>query len=259
MSDPRLTPPAHFGQGDAQSITAPVTDLRHTTNGPRDRQLLLGAAVTLFETRDGFGYVQSHVDGYCGFVATGALGAKVSPTHFVSTYGTHAYTDENFKSHEVLALPFGAKVTVTAERPKFYETPVGYIPKKHLRPLDRPFSDPATVAQLHFGTPYLWGGNSTRGIDCSGLIQAALHACNMLCPGDSDMQQSGLGRELAADVTPIRGDIFFWKGHVGMMVDSETLLHANAHHMATAYEPLANAIIRIKAQGDGDVLRRARL
>ena len=136
---------------------------------------------------------------------------------------------------------------------------MGFVPKKHLRPLDRPFADPVNIAQLHFGVPYLWGGNSTRGIDCSGLVQASYHACGHLCAGDSDMQSNGLGVALAEGAALQRGDLIFWEGHVAMMVDAETMIHANAHHMAGVYEGLAQATLRIKAQGDGDITARRRV
>ncbi len=245
--------------GDPASIADAVVDLCRAPAGLRERQLLLGNPVSVYEIRDGWAFVQSSLDQYVGYIRVAALGAATTPTHRVGTFATHAYAGEDIKSGDLMALPFGARIAVTAERSKFYETPQGYIPKKHLRPLDRPFTDPATVAQLHFGVPYLWGGNSTRGIDCSGLVQAALLACDIACPGDSDLQRAALGAELDA-VTPLqRGDLLFWKGHVGMMVDADTLIHANAHHMAVAYEPVAAAILRIAAQGGGDVTARRRL
>jgi cell wall-associated NlpC family hydrolase len=249
-------PAQRFTAGETRTVTAPVTDLLATPTGPRDRQLLKGTRVTAFEDRDGFTYLQSARDGYCGWVASSALGPLTSPTHRVAIRATHIYTAESIKSPDLAHLSFGVEVMVTNETHKFWETPEGFIPKPALRPRDKPFRDPVTVAQLHFGTPYLWGGNSVLGIDCSGLVQASLLACAIPCPGDSDLQRT-LGAEATGE--PRRGDLWFWKGHVAMVVDAETLIHANAHHMATAYEPLRAATLRIEAQGDGPVLARRRV
>ncbi|MEO1638048.1 MAG: NlpC/P60 family protein [Pseudomonadota bacterium] len=271
MTDRRLTPAngrvaaLHLaGQVDAQqylegwpmSVARPVVDLCPAPDSPRDRQLLLGAQVQVFEDREGWSFVQA-ADGYVGYVWSEALTETVDVTHAVTSVATHAYVAEDFKSPAHFHLPFGTRARVVDERRKFFETDVGFIPKKHLRGLDRPLTDPASVAQLHFGVPYLWGGNSTRGIDCSGLVSAALGACGMDCPADSDLQRDGLGAPVKDAYQ--RGDLVFWKGHVGMMVDAQTLIHANAHHMACVYEPIADAITRIKAQGDGEVLVRKRL
>jgi cell wall-associated NlpC family hydrolase len=245
-----------FTAGDLRTVTAPVTDLLASPTGPRDRQLLKGTAVTVYDDTDGLSFLQSARDGYCGYAATTALGPHTPATHLVATRATHLYTDADIKSPDLAHLSFGVQVTVTAELHKFWETPDGYIPKTHLRPLDLPFRDPVTVAQLHFGTPYLWGGNSMLGIDCSGLVQAALLACAIPCPGDSDLQRN-IGQEATGD--PRRGDLWFWKGHVAMVVDADTLIHANAHHMATAYETLRATPLRIEAQGNGPVIARRRV
>jgi len=212
--------------------------------------------VTVFEDRNGWSFVQA-TDGYVGYVATTGLSQPIAPSHMVATPSTHAYSRDDFKSPEDTSLPFGARVHISDERRKFFETNVGFVPKAHLRPLEKPFSDPATVAQMHFGVPYLWGGNSTRGIDCSGLIAASLTACGIPCPADSDMQRNELGHDLSDPLQ--RGDLIFWQGHVGMMVDADTMIHANAHHMAVAFEPISNAIKRIEAQGDGSLLAHKRL
>lgn len=271
MTDRRLTPAngrvaaLHLaGQVEAErylegwpmTVWAEVADLCAAPDGARDRQLLIGAGVNVFEDRDGWSFVQA-ADGYVGYLRSSALTAPLTPTHFVSSIATHAYEDEDFKSPARHSLPFGARVLVLDERRKFFETNLGFVPKSHLREVARPFTDPATVAQQHFGVPYLWGGNSSRGIDCSGLISAALTACGIACPGDSDMQRDALG--VACDAPYRRGDLLFWDGHVGMMVDADTLIHANAHHMATVYEPVERAILRIEAQGDGPVTAHKRL
>lgn len=248
-----------FSDGIAASIGQVVVDLCATPNGKRDRQLLMGAAITVYDQRDGWAFVQAKRDGYVGYVRQSALVDQTTPTHRVATAATHAYATESFKAQDLLHLPFGAEVTVIDERHKFFETPQGFIPKKHLRPLGQVFQDPATVAQLFFGVPYLWGGNSSRGIDCSGLVQAAYNACGHVCPADSDMQRDGLGTALPDGAPLQRGDLVFWKGHVAMMVDGETMIHANAHHMAVVYEGLDQATLRIKAQGDGDILARRRV
>lgn len=274
MNDRRLTPAnarvaaSHlkgqvtaeaFAVGEPATIGQVVVDLLASPAGKRDRQILLGSAVTVYERHEGWAFVQSKRDGYVGYLAEAGVSTPQTPTHRVGTPATHVYATESFKSKDLLHLPFGAELTVIDERHKFFETAQGFIPKKHLRPLTQPFSDPATVAQLFFGTPYLWGGNSTRGIDCSGLIQAAYHACGHLCAGDSDMQQDSLGALLPENAPLKRSDLIFWKGHVGMMVDAETMIHANAHHMAVVYEGLAQATLRIKAQGDGDILAKRRV
>jgi len=248
-----------FTDGTPATIAQPVVDLCATPAGARDRQMLFGAGVTVFERRDGWAFVQANRDGYVGYVPEAALGAPTDPTHRVTSPATHIYADDSFKSPDLMQLPFGAQVTVVEEHMRFFETRQGFIPKPHLRPVGEVFEDPAAVAEMFIGVPYLWGGNSSRGIDCSGLIQTAYHACGFDCGGDSDMQRDGLGVPLAADADLMRGDLVFWAGHVAMMVDSETMIHANAHHMAVVYEGLAQATDRIKTQGDGDILARRRV
>jgi hypothetical protein len=170
-----------FTAGEARRVAVPVADLDRSPGGTRDRQLLWGEGVTVYEVRDGMAFVEAHRDGYVGYVAEVSLGPDRAPTHRVAVPATHLYRDEDFKGPDLRHLSFGARVTVEAERRRFWETPEGYIPKSHLRPLDKPFTDPAAVAQLHFGVPYLWGGNSVLGIDCSASSRprsspAAFHA-----------------------------------------------------------------------------------
>lgn len=270
MSDRRLTPAnarvalAGFAlQGQVEvapsrfSVSKPVADLRVALSGARERQLVMGEAFDVLERQQGWAFGCAVRDGYVGYVAEGDLGFPFDATHIISVRASHLYPKDDFKSEARASLPFGARLRVIDERRKFVETDTGqFVPKAHVRLIDRPFSDPVTVAQLHFGAPYLWGGNSSFGIDCSGLVQAGLLACQIACPGDSD-QQMALGK--SADDAYQRGDLLFWQGHVALCVDDETLIHANAHHMAVAYEPIVKAIARIEAQGDGCVTAHRRI
>ena len=146
----------------------------------------------------------------------------------------------------------GAAVTVIRDDGVFAVTRGGwYLPRRHVGPIDRHVDDFVAVAEQFAGTPYLWGGKSSLGIDCSGLVQVALNAAGIGCPRDSDMQQDGLGRALdAAESRKLRrGDLMFWNGHVAIARDADTIVHANAHHMATVIEDANEAIARIKAAG----------
>ncbi|MFW2544229.1 NlpC/P60 family protein [Primorskyibacter sp. 2E107] len=242
--------------------------------GAMDRQLLLGEAVRVIEDRNGSAFVFSDKDGYCGWVSACQLApiGAFAASHAVSARQTHAYLKPDFKqTQRSLGLPMGARVHVIEQNGRWVRvgmpgSGVGeqgdlerYVPAAHLRPLTQPESDPVAVAERLLDTPYLWGGNSSFGIDCSGLVQIGCTLCGIPCPGDSDMQERALGETLPPDTPPKRGDLMFWKGHVAWIVDAETLLHANVHHMAVAYEPIAQAVDRIRAQGDGEVTRHARL
>ncbi|MFS4581396.1 C40 family peptidase [Phaeobacter sp. C3_T13_0] len=280
MPDPRRTPAndrviaAHLSQtsgdrsvveGQPARIGVPVVDLLRQPNGARDRQLLLGADVLAFERRDGWAFVQAVYDDYVGYVPSSALTEDAEPvTHRVCTPATHAYSTADMKSADLCSLSYGSKLAVISTTEKFAKTDQGYVPAHHLRPLAELDANAVSVAELFLGTPYLWGGNSRLGIDCSGLVQTAMQACGVNCPGDSDQQERELGTSIQLGNTPVpadlrRGDLLFWKGHVALMQDSETMIHANAYHMAVALEPVAGAVERIMSQGDGPVTAHRRL
>lgn len=245
-------------EGSAARITQPVVDLLRAPDGARDRQLVYGEPVTLYESHEGWAFVQSAKDAYVGYVPDSALAPAFEVSHWVSAPATHAYVGDDFKSPDACTLSHGSRVQVLGGEGRFLHTNLGYIPACHLSPLGSHADDPVTIAETFLGTPYLWGGNSRFGIDCSGLVQAALLACGIPCPGDSDMQEAELGTD-APDGDYRRGDLLFWKGHVALLRDADTLIHANAHDMAVAVEPITAAITRIEAQGDGPVTGHKRL
>lgn len=249
-----------FVKGRWMMMQQPIVNLSDTPRGARASQLLFGERFLVLDTDDGFAFGQSERDGYCGYVLSGALTAAEDATHWVVAPATHLYPKPDVKAPPDVSLFFGAQVTVKGERDGFQRIQTGhFIPSQHLMPLKARFGDPVGIADLFLGTPYLWGGSSRWGLDCSGLVQSALIACGIDCPRDSDQQEAMPGEELSEDAPLKRGDLIFWKGHVGFVANTDTLLHANAHHMAVAYEPLTEAITRIGKKELGAVTLRKRL
>ena len=264
MTDRRITPAsgrtAHISlrgkviaeayvAGEWARVTPPLADLLRWPDGPRDRQLLMGDRVLVLERGARHAFVQAEKDGYCGYLDLRGLGADVAPSHWVSAPATHLYPRPTIKIREVAHLSLGASLTLVAEHADFGETADGlFVPRQHLRPIGEFYDDPAMVAAKFLGTPYLWGGNSRDGIDCSGLVQAALLACGIACPGDSDLQFATLGRLTGGADDFQRGDLLFWYGHVAMALDQARLIHATGFAMSVIEEDIAATLARIAAQ-----------
>lgn len=255
-----------FTAGSDWRVTAPrATLFPSEAAAARDRELILGEVFTVLERRGPLVFGFAARDGHVGWMEVAALSATAPvPSHRITTRHSYAKASPSLKTmDDSVLLPHGARVAVLAEDGPWRQIALGadrlWMPAAHLTPVDRPDTDPIEVAELYLGTPYLWGGNSAFGIDCSGLVQAALLACGLPCPGDSDQQERELGAALPAETPARRGDLFFWTGHVAMALDTTTLIHANAHHMAVAHEPIADAMSRILDQGGGPITAHKRL
>ncbi|MEP6839047.1 MAG: NlpC/P60 family protein [Bradyrhizobium sp.] len=273
MDDPRLTPArpevaakylegkvkaARFVVGEEFCVSDAIAPLREApaSDAMLLTQALKGERITVYDRNgEGFAWGQLNDDGYVGWIPDAALAKPgAEPTHKVTALRTFAFPGPSIKLPPVETLSMAARVTVVREDGAFAVTRDGwYLPRGHLGGFDTVESDFVAVAERFVGTSYLWGGKSSLGIDCSGLVQVSLNAAGTGCPRDSDMQQDGLGRTL--DATEMkrlqRGDLIFWKGHVAIVRDADTIVHANAHHMATAVENTRDAIARIKAAGSG--------
>jgi cell wall-associated NlpC family hydrolase len=270
--DPRVTPARkdlaakhleghveaeRFVEGVVREVIEAQAPLRRTRDldAPLDTEALRGERVTIYE-EDGEGWCWGQLcsDGYVGWLPARALGrAGRDPTHWVAALRTLAFPGPSIKQAPLMSLSFGSRVAVMRREPGFAVLHSGEcIPAQHLAEIGTVEPDFVAVAERFVGAPYLWGGKTSLGIDCSGLVQVAVTAAGIACPRDSDMQERALGASIAqsADACDFqRGDLIFWKGHVAIVRDGETLVHANAYHMAVAIEPIAEAIRRIAAAG----------
>jgi len=250
-----------FVAGEPFAVIAPTAGLyRHPApDALLASELLYGEPVQVFETTgEGWSWVQSEIDAYVGWVGRDALSPDMAePTHIVSTPRTFVFSGPDIKSSPLAILPLGARIALSGRAEDANARygriqPAGAIVMQHLRPIAEPLPDFVAIAESLAGTPYLWGGRSAFGIDCSGLIQLALGLSGIRAPRDTDMQQGELGQALDfGQSLPAlrRGDLVFWKGHAGIMRDGETLLHANAHHMAVASEKVTQTIARLEKAG----------
>ena len=270
VSDPRVTPAradlaakhlegkvtaARYEEGRVCEVIEPQAPLRREPrpDAPLETEALKGERVTIYDANgEGWAWGQLAADGYVGWLPDNALAPPgPTPTHKVTALRTLVFPGPSIKLPPLEALPLGARLNIARIEDRMAVTPSGaYVPAVHLAPLDRNETDLVTVAERFLGAPYLWGGKTALGLDCSGLVQVALTACGVSCPRDSDMQEQALGTAVAADLSALRrGDLIFWKGHVAIVRDRDSLLHANAYHMAVAIEPMSQAVARIRNAG----------
>lgn len=255
-----------YSAGTARRVVVPSAPLRpHPSREvPIDTEALMGEPVTVYDEHEGWAWVQLESDRYVGYLPSEGLGSpEPAPTHWVSALRTFLYPAPNLKLPPLGHLSLGAAVAPLGREGGYVRLAGGaFVFADHLRELSFCEDDFVAVAERFVGAPYLWGGKTSLGLDCSGLVQTALATAGIPAPRDSDMMARELGSpvETGPDLSGLRrGDLVCWGGHIGIMLDDRQLLHANGHAMATAVEPLRVAEERIRTKSYGPITGIRRL
>ena len=248
-----IVPADRYIETTLRQAAVPSTALRRAAAADAEQldQLLFGETFEVLDEADGWAFGQARRDGYVGYVAAAALGAPgPAPTHTVRALRTYGFSAPSIKSAPVGLYSLNALVREEGREGRFVQTAGGWFVAEHLAPIGEAAADFVAVAERFVGTPYLWGGRESLGLDCSGLVQQALYAAGRPCPRDSD-QQAAMGAPVEAGALR-RGDLVFWRGHVAMLASDTDIVHANAYHMAVVVEPLAEAVARTASRGGGE-------
>lgn len=235
-----------FVEGEPASVAVGRASLKAapSAGAAQDSELLHGERVTVYERADGWAWVQAADDDYVGYVREDQLAAPFETHLQIAALMTPVFPAPDIKAPVKDMLPMTAEVNLLTKLNDFLLiAPDSWVHRRHVASLDEVQADYVAVAEAFFGVPYVWGGKSFAGLDCSGLIQTALASCGIRSPRDTDMMERYFP-DSGAEIE--RGDLVFWKGHVGVMLDEAQLLHANAHHMMVAIEPLSDAATRIE-------------
>ena len=258
-----FVPAKHYVEGRSMRVIDEAIALRArpASDCSLDTQVLHGEEVIIYDIDEGWAWGQLVSDGYVGYMAADSLHTMpVNPTHYVHVPRTFLYATPDMKSPPICALPMGAKVEMRMLRGDFVQVTSGlFIWASHLSLREEMRPDFVATAESFIGMPYLWGGKTCLGLDCSGFVQIALQTAGIAAPRDTDMMQAELGETVPDGAGLRRGDLVFWKGHVGLLQDAHRLLHANGHHMQVVSEPFADARQRIGDKSFGEIVAIKRL
>jgi cell wall-associated NlpC family hydrolase len=251
---------ARYAPGVERTVVRGAAALRRAPDpgAPLESELLCGEAVIVYDQLDGWAWLQNATDGYVGYAASDALGLRTAPaTHRIAALRSYVYGEPDLKAPPQDLLSLCATVRVTERRGAFSGlTGGGWVHSGHLSPVDEFAQDPVSVAWQFLGTPYLWGGRTSIGLDCSALIQLALASCGQAVARDTDLQAAQIGNPVAFDggeAALRRGDLVYWPGHAGLWIDQDRFLHANATDMMVAVAPLATVAAQIQAAQGGAI------
>ncbi|MBH1998635.1 MAG: C40 family peptidase [Sphingomonadaceae bacterium] len=251
---------AHYARAVAFTCVAPGAPILSaaTPSAEAVSELLRGETFHALDVMTDWAWGFCGHDGYVGYIRRDALDLFETPTHRISIHGAPLFSAPDIKASIADYWPIGALFSGEADD-GFIACAEGYIHLRHTAPVDAHPTDWVAVAERYLGQPYVWGGRGHRGIDCSGLVQVALGQYGMAVPRDTDLQCEGIGNPIDSEMALTRGDLIFFPGHVGIMTDARTLLHANAHWMAVVAEPLANVVARLAGDHAQPIIARRRI
>lgn len=235
-----------------------------SADSPKDSQLLMGETVQIYDEAEGYAWLQSEADGYVGYTPVAALSGDVTEiTHCLSVLRSFVYGEPDIKTQPLATLSMAARVSVADQYQRFSLLSTGgWVYSDHLMPVDEQEPDFVATALRFLEMPYLWGGKGNLGIDCSGLVQVSLVRSGRACPRDSYMQAKTVGMEIPGEggsFSMRRGDLIYWPGHVAIVLDQDTVVHASGHHMLVTTEPWRDVDERVRIETGGrgiEVLRR---
>ena len=242
-----------YREGRIKQVTHAAAGLRSapSSDATLETELLFGEIFTVYELKNGWVWGQAALDSHVGYALADAFGdTVVTPTHRVTARATPLLSTPDVKQPSRAILPMNSKLHVVEHSERFTRLADGaHVFSAHIAPVTYGAPDWVAVAESFADAPYLWGGKTFAGVDCSGLIQTALEAAGIAAPRDTDLMETALGAPLDLDAPLQRGDLVFWKGHMGAMLDATRLIHANATAMQVTIEDFATARARIAADG----------